>query len=487
MRSKAKSLSLILAILFLASCVTITKPVSANALQPNSWAELAPMHQARADLGVAVVNGEIYAIGGSTTAFNSVSVPNGNPADIGETPVGTNEQYDPSTNIWTFKASMPDPRVSFATAVYQNKIYCIGGSGSTLATEVYDPADNTWTLKAPIPQNHFPIQANVIGNEIYVIEGGAFSDLFDFDIYTPANDTWSSPASIGGSLNVGYVSTVLDDKIYVLGGIDYLSDGSTGYVYDPQTGSWGQGPCAEMAVAGGGAVSTTGIFAPKRLYLVGVQPGGATSAASLFPTQAYDPSTNSWTTGAPMPTGRNDFGVANINDSLYFIGGYTFNSSPSWGLTYPSPPMTPSAANEKYLPIGYGTPDPSYVLEHYPPAISVQSPLNETYANSTIPLVYASNKQVSWQAYSLDGKQNVTISGNSTLTDLTGGLHTLTVYANDTYGNLGASQTVSFNVKTPQTYAYSTLAAILAASAAAIVVGLTIYLKKNRKKITQQS
>jgi hypothetical protein len=57
--------------------------------------------------------------------------------------VGTNEEYNPTTDTWTTKASMPTPRIDFAITVYQGKIYCIGGTTDYYSysnlNEVYDP------------------------------------------------------------------------------------------------------------------------------------------------------------------------------------------------------------------------------------------------------------------------------------------------------------------------------------------------------------
>jgi len=50
--------------------------------------------------------------------------------------------------------------------------------------------------------------------------------------------------------------------------------------------------------------------------------------------------------------------------------------------------------------------------------------------------------------YSLDGQMNVTIGGNTTIVGLSDGVHTITVYANDTAGNMGYSNTVYFTVDT---------------------------------------
>ena len=127
------------------------KHVSANTLQPNSWVKLAPMNQARAWLEVASVNGKIYAIGGSTASGDEPETfPYG---DINlDNFVGTNEGYDPASNSWSYEAPMPTPRMAFAIAAVQGKIYCIGGrsiagdisGGYTSVNEVYDPTTNTW-------------------------------------------------------------------------------------------------------------------------------------------------------------------------------------------------------------------------------------------------------------------------------------------------------------------------------------------------------
>ena len=53
--------------------------------------------------------------------------------------------------------------------------------------------------------------------------------------------------------------------------------------------------------------------------------------------------------------------------------------------------------------------------------------------------------------YSLDGQGNVTVAGNDTLPDLPHGTHTLTIFANDTEGNMGASETVFFEIAFPPT------------------------------------
>jgi parallel beta-helix repeat protein len=122
-----------------------------------------------------------------------------------------------------------------------------------------------------------------------------------------------------------------------------------------------------------------------------------------------------------------------------------------------------------------------------PPKISVQSPLNQTYNDSSVPLTFSvdvlsPDKSVNWTGYSLDGEPNVTVTGSGALTNVTianmaNGVHSVTVYANDTYGNMGASEPVTFTVAKPEPFP-ATLVVAPVASVAVVGAVLAIYFKK---------
>ena len=80
------------------------------------------------------------------------------------------------------------------------------------------------------------------------------------------------------------------------------------------------------------------------------------------------------------------------------------------------------------------------------PSISIVSPENKTYDTADIPLTFTVDKTVFWVAYILDGQTNVTITGDTILTGLSDGSHSLIVYATDTLGNTGNSETICFTV-----------------------------------------
>jgi len=114
----------------------------------------------------------------------------------------------------------------------------------------------------------------------------------------------------------------------------------------------------------------------------------------------------------------------------------------------------------------------------YSVSVFLVCPENETYAAASVPLNFAVYKPTSWIGYSLDGHDNVTITGNTTLTQLSNGLHKVTVYANDTFGNTGASKTIYFNITEP--FPTILVIALIASVASVVIISvvLLVYFKK---------
>jgi len=330
--SMKENAALLLVLVFLtASCTVVTAPVWVSAaVVEDSWVSKAPMQVARFGLGVAVVGGKIYAIGGS-----------------GDGALGTNEEYDPVTDTWVFKSSMPVPSSGFATAVYEGKIYCIGGE----MNQVYDPANDSWENKTAMPTARTSLQANVVNGKIYLIGGaipdntrvpGFYSSSVN-EVYDPATDFWTTKTPMPNATSSS-ASVTVDNKIYIIGGVGPEHPGSSlNQIYDPETDTWTLGATPPPGIAYGAAGATTGVNAPKRIYFVYVDG-----------TQIYDPINNSWAFGADVPTKRFSLAVAVVNDLLYVIGGCTVTYDIFWNSN-----VTRYATTEQYTPIGYGTPDPS--------------------------------------------------------------------------------------------------------------------------------
>jgi hypothetical protein len=297
------------------------------------WATLKPMPLASSGLKVAVVNDRIYAIGGNAYGIA----------------LNNNNEYDPVTDTWALKMKMPTARAFFGIAVWQNKIYCIGGrkyDGLTGVNEVYDPATDTWENKSSMPTPRFSVVANVVGEKIYVIGGapGVKSNPTNLnEVYDPATDTWETKAPIPDPKSA-YNSAVVDNKIYVIGDLTQI--------YDPETNIWSLGEPPPTLI-NGAVCATTGLHAPKRIYLLGGNlPHGNTTNLN----QIYNPEDNTWTVGTPMTYDRAGLAIANVNDTLYALGG----SHLRWYDTPVSPQDV--AFNEHYVPLGYIPEFPSWLI-----------------------------------------------------------------------------------------------------------------------------
>ena len=110
------------------------------------------------------------------------------------------------------------------------------------------------------------------------------------EVYNPSSDTWTSASPMPNP--AGYVSAVVDNKIYLIG------EEQT-QIYNPTANSWAAGapPLENITLGANGQASsagaTTGLMSPKRIYVY--------DGSSL---QVYDPQNNNWTFGAAPPVSR---------------------------------------------------------------------------------------------------------------------------------------------------------------------------------------
>ena len=144
------------------------------------WTQKAEMPTARSAFSTCVVDGKIFVIGGSAQLEWG---------EYGDMSLSTVEMYDPETDIWEGKANMPTVRSDVSVSVVDGKIYAIGGSkmkkiqvprgfrtrSEELPTvEMYDPATDTWTQKADMPTPR-KTKTCVVDGKIYAI-GGVVND-----------------------------------------------------------------------------------------------------------------------------------------------------------------------------------------------------------------------------------------------------------------------------------------------------------------------
>lgn len=441
-----------------ASSILVAPSFSYSSADEDSWTTLAPMPTARYHAGVAVVDDKIFVIGGRNDWINRY--------------LGTNEMYDPVLDTWSTKTSMPTPRIDFSIAVYEGKIYVFGGivgtnGDSTIicaTTEVYDPATDSWETKAAIPTPRLGASASVVNNKIYVIGGYQRYDKWPYqggslknEVYDPETDTWTARALIEYDF-VRATSVVDGNRIYVIGGqtgtIAPSGWSNLNRIYDTTGDTWTTAAPIPVGVESAAGAIANGGFDSKRIYILG---GFIADCTPCNLTQIYNPEKDVWVTGAEMPTPHASFGVANVNDELFAIGGVLADLKP------------PSNATEKYVP--------TKITED----ILVLSPQPKTYEDTILQLTFAINRSTSWMGYSLDGQETLAVTENTTLSGLSNGSHNVTVYAKDEFGKLATSETIIFTLNKPEQFSMVLIVAVSLVVATVVPLGILVCIRKRKR------
>ena len=263
----------------------------------NTWEVMAPSGALPRinQCGAAVYDGKIYVIGG----YGSDSV----------TSSAKVNRYDPATNAWEAMASMETQRRLPGVAVIDGKIYAAGGYGARSfvgnedisyqqTVEQYTPETNTWKAVAPMAAKRYASAAAVINGKLYVA-GGVAPDggyLKTVERYDPATNTWDAVTSMGIARSRAG-SAVLDGKLYVFGGRTIPGGAAVDTVerYDPTSGAWEA--VASMVTK---RLDHAGTVIDGKLYAVGGYQGGT----CLDAVERYDPITNTWEVMAPLTVKR---------------------------------------------------------------------------------------------------------------------------------------------------------------------------------------
>jgi N-acetylneuraminic acid mutarotase len=171
----------------------------------DSWKALAPLPTKRGSPVAVASGGKIYVIGGASVHPGSSAT--AIRPDLPHRSLGTVEEYDPKTNTWRERSSMPTPRNHAAVGEVNGKIYVIGGrlgaafigvASNTDLVEEYNPSTDQWgTARARMITPRSAAAWGVYNGRIYVA-GGEFQNsqlmaaFRAVEAYEPATNTWSA-------------------------------------------------------------------------------------------------------------------------------------------------------------------------------------------------------------------------------------------------------------------------------------------------------
>lgn len=189
------------------------------------WQEIAPMHEARCHVAVAVHDGRIYAIGGFDGAVRLRSM----------------EVYDPGSNQWTMLPSMHHRRSDGAACTLHGRIYAIGGFNGTTShhvAEYYDLTANRWHIVASMMTRRSGLACVAHRGCMYAVGGfDGFERLPTIEKYDPASDAWHTATEmINARSNFGL--TIADGLMFAIGGFDGISILTQTECYSFDSNTW---------------------------------------------------------------------------------------------------------------------------------------------------------------------------------------------------------------------------------------------------------
>lgn len=279
-----------------------TGDVAASPDPAGEWKTLAPSSQNRQEVAYVKAGGKFYLTGGGTL----------------------HEAYNPKTNSWSTVKSLPANLDHIQGVELGGKIYYIGGLSNfpgphVNTVYVYDPATNTFAQGAQMPTDRGRGAGGVAAHNGKIYYAGGLHEgkaVSWFDVYDPATDSWKQLPNMP-RVRDHFQAAVVGGKFYAIGGRDTAINATTpaNDAYNFATGSWDTGGAPLPTPRGGFASAVLG----KEILIIGGEGGGKTYAE----VEAYNTTTDSWRTLAPMPTARHGIQAAECNGGVYVAAGGT--------------------------------------------------------------------------------------------------------------------------------------------------------------------
>ena len=284
-----------------------------NDIDPPTWESRSNIAYAAGEAASAWLNDGLHYLGGANTWDTNDCYQH-------------HYLYDALSDTWSsYPADIPDTDTCASQAqVFENCLFLVGGWPDGRRFRVYHPMQNSWQELDDIPERfERGFVTAIVGQYLFVIGGEPGSKdnapVYKYDLI---EQTWSPCADIPKNHGHGSLAgTAVGEKIYVLNG-DKAGDGTILQIYDTLTDSWSTGQDLSQHFDGAAAVAIQ-----NKAYFF----GGALDHDADVPiditneVKIYDPGKDTWLSGPEMPTARYFSTAQYIDGWIHVLGGYNEN------------------------------------------------------------------------------------------------------------------------------------------------------------------
>ena len=235
---------------------------------------------------------------------------------------------------WEKLPDMPVERWEPGTVVLDGKLYLFGGYTegvrSSRIANVFDPRDGSWTRMQDLPSAITHMNMVLDGRTIWFAggfkdgyRGHAIAEVWSYDIDA---DRYTAAPLLPETRGGGGLA-LAGRKLHYMGGVEADRDTDSPDHWVLELDEWAQGnarwtPAAPMPVPRNQFSCVT--FDGK-IYAIGGQFHHDSEQLDQARVDVYDPATDTWTSGPPLPKGHSHAeGSTFVHDGrIYMAGGHT--------------------------------------------------------------------------------------------------------------------------------------------------------------------
>ena len=226
--------------------------------------------------------------------------------------------------------------------IIDGELWVLGGFTSaaldvTKRVDIYDPAGDSWRPGPDLPGAETHVAVVTFGGDVIV--SGGFTGPFTGGARPPTTDAvwrWSagtdawSPGPSLPTAGAAFSWALLGTALHLAGGLaaDGNSDADTHIVWDlAGAATWTTAASLPDARNHGGGAATGGLF-----YAIAGRHGWNESSGDVAEVDAFDPASGSWSARAPIPTARSEIpgATSTMEDGrILVIGGSLAGIHPS--------------------------------------------------------------------------------------------------------------------------------------------------------------
>ncbi|WP_319434766.1 protein kinase domain-containing protein [Mycobacterium sp. RTGN5] len=271
------------------------------------WVELPPLLQPRAAGVAAVVGGRLVVTGGVGVTGKLLN---------------TTEVFDGTT--WKLGAEMPTPRKMLGGASDDKVVYTVGGTDGTndLATvEAYDPAADSWTALPALPQPRSDLGVAIADARLVAVGGLSAGQLLKtVSVMDVATKTWAGLPDMSTARH-GMAVAAVEKTVYVIGGATAVGNAQVTSTAESlklaprklqPASAWRSLPDAPTA-----RLMMAWTVLDDKIFVA----GGMRHGEMLQLVQSYDPQTGAWQTQPPLPVPLHHATATTYRGEMVVIGG----------------------------------------------------------------------------------------------------------------------------------------------------------------------